>query len=289
MKNTLIISLFGILFTLNACIKPVEWDEIEKSSGTLVVEGRITDLPQKNYVILRKTLPIVTNESPEPVSGAQVEITDGAHTYLLEERENGVYLPHDSVRGHVGKEYKLIIKVDGKVYQASAYMPEAPTIDPVKINESVIGDDVRSFTLPANFGADTPYLYELKYQVSQKVYDHYPDNWEPKKWFLRRMTEGDTLILDTTFYVHDVLEPSSLFLYGEHEYEGILKGSEMIETVYSMTEEHYNFVRNMFAETEWKGAGVVGSIPADVEGNVSNGAFGYFSASSVKTITTVVQ
>jgi hypothetical protein len=252
------------------------------------VEGLLTDSAQEHIVKLSRTLPVVGLRNPEAVSGAIVRISDGDSSYLLSEKEPGIYATKDHVKGEVGRSYTLQIVVDGELYTARDSMVAAPDISPIEVRESDLGEGRFAFTLPGNFGAVFPYNYRLIYRIPENASAYYPAGWEAPKWYVDRIKENRMVSLDTTYYVHGEVEPAALFIYGEFNLQGILKGSQLTEYVYSMSEDYYRFIRAMMSETEWRGVGVVGSYPADVPGNISNGAYGFFAVSSIKKIESKV-
>ncbi|MCG6190038.1 DUF4249 family protein [Maribellus maritimus] len=284
-----ILYIFILILTQISCINEIEWEGAETSSNSLVVEGLLTDVEQEHIVKLSRTLPVVGSKNPEMVSGAGISITDGTTIFELTEKEPGVYATDDTIKGEVGKRYTLHIQVDGADYYASDSMVAAPVIQPIEYAISEFNDDFYMFTLRGNFGSAEPYNYRMVYEIPEDASAYYPSGWQAPDWYTRRISENNFTVLDTTYFIHDAVEPAALLIYGEHNHNGILKGSTFTEYFYSMSDTYYHFVRAMMSETEWRGVGVVGSIPADVPGNISNGAYGFFAVSSVKTIETIVE
>lgn len=278
-----------MLFTQISCIEEIEWEGSETSSGSLVVEGLLTDVEQEHVVKLSRTLPVVGAKNPELVSGAIVSISDGTTSFELTEKEPGVYATNDNIKGETGKKYTLHIQVDSEEYFASDSMVSAPVIQPIEYSTSEFNDDFYMFSLRANFGYAKPFKYRMVYKIPENASEFYPSGWEAPDWYTRRISESKLVSLDSTYFIHDAVEPAALLIYGEHNYNGILKGSTFTEYFYSMSDDYYTFVRAMMSETEWRGVGVIGSIPADVPGNVSNGAYGFFAVSSLKQLETVVE
>src|SRR5688500_8546715 len=89
-------------FQLVCCVDQVDInDYIEgKQSTRLVVEGLITNEYKRHMVKLTRTGKVATDHY-EPVSGAELTISDGTNIFLLIEIEKGIYLT-DSLQGFVG-------------------------------------------------------------------------------------------------------------------------------------------------------------------------------------------
>ena len=280
-----------ILLTIShvSCIHEIEWKGAETTSNSLVVEGLFTDVAQKHVVKLSRTLPVAGKRDPLAVSGAQVSITDGNNLFLLTEEEAGIYVTESDVKGEVGKKYTLNIQLDGEGYTATDSIAVVPDIDAFEYETSQFKTDFYTFALRGNFGATVPFKYRIVYRIPDDASSHYPEGWTAPDWYIRRINENEMEALDTTYYIHDVIEPAALLLYGEHNRDGILRGSLITEYVYSVSDAHYKYIRALLSETEWRGTGVVGNIPADVQGNVSNGAKGFFATSSVRSIETEIQ
>lgn len=281
--------LFILILIQTSCIEEIEWEGSETSSGSLVVEGLLTDVEQEHIVKLSRTLPVVGVKNPEMVSGAQITISDGTTAFELMEKEPGIYSTNENVKGEVGKRYTLHIQLDGEEYFASDSMVTAPHIEPIEYETSTFNDDFYMFTMRGNFGYPEPYKYRMIYKIPENAAAHYPQGWEAPEWYIRRISENNLVSLDSNYFIHDAVEPAALLIYGEHNFNGILKGSIFTEYFYSMSDDYYTFIRAMMSETEWRGVGVVGSIPADVPGNISNGAFGFFAVSSFRKTETFVE
>ncbi|RIH64082.1 DUF4249 domain-containing protein [Mariniphaga sediminis] len=278
-----------LMLTQISCITEIKWEGADTSTHNLVVEGLLTDVEQEHIVKLSRTLPVVGNKNPETVSGAQVTINDGTTTFELAEKEPGIYATNNNVKGEIGKKYTLHIRLEGKDYYASDSLVAAPSIEPVEYTTSQFNDDFYMFTLRGNFGSAVPYKYRMVYQIPDDASEYYPPGWEAPDWYTRRISENDRILLDSTFFIHGAVEPAALLIYGEYTRNGILRGTMITEYVHSMSNSYYQFIRAMMSETEWRGVGVVGSIPANVPGNISNGAYGFFAVSSIKITETLIE
>lgn len=289
--NVLILAL---LLTATSCVDIIDWEGTDVSSGRLVVEGLITSERTAHQVKLSRTQPVIDGGLPDMVSGAVVEIREGNKVYPLKETTPGVYRT-DTLQGIIGATYQLKIMVDQQIYQATAQMIAAQPMEPLEIFPW--GDDVPiqrdgdffQFIYRENFGNEIPMQYSVQSRIPENVADYYPSDWQMPNWVANRLESGQLITSDSSYYLHPGLEPPGIFAYGEVNVSGITYGTTVTEKFYSMTDEHYAFVRAMMSETEWQGLGPFSYVSARVPTNISNNGLGYFAASDVYRIEQVVQ
>ncbi|MCB0668807.1 MAG: DUF4249 family protein [Saprospiraceae bacterium] len=284
-----------LLLVYASCIEPLEWMEEIVPASTLVVEGRITSEAGPHSIYLRRTQAVIS-EGPGPgVDNAIVMITDGTNTFRLHGEGSGKYSTDSLVRGEVGKTYELQILVENEMYTASATLHPAEPLEAMEIRpwagdpDNQEGVQYFEFTYRSNFGAPRPYRYSLDIEIPENVRDYYPDDWQVPQWVERVLGTPDHVLRDTAYYLHPGLEPPALLAYGESIYAGFTYGSLITEKFYSISPEHYEFIRALAAETDWRGLGPFGYIPANIPTNLSNGALGWFSASDVAIVTKRVE
>ncbi len=283
-----------MLVMATSCIEVIDWEGQEQSSGRLVVEGLITSENTAHQVQLSRTQPVIVDTLPEMVSGAIVEIREGTNLIELTETSPGIYHT-DTLRGKVGATYLLTIRVDGTTYEASAQMAPAQPMDPIEVMpwdgqfQQPEGAEYFQFIFRDNFGTEVPNGYHITSRIPEDVADYYPPDWEMPQWIQDRLESGRLVTSDSSYYLHPGLEPPAIFAYGETNVSGITYGTTIVEKYYSMTEEHYAFVRALMSETEWQGLGPFSYISANLPTNISNSALGFFAASDVYVIEQRVQ
>lgn len=270
MRKLLYIFLFLILV---GCEKKTEWLLQSKDPGFIVVEGGITDEPKAHSVTL--SYPVTDlNGIPEPISGAVVSISDGSTTLMLNESDSlkGTYVTDANVAGIAGRTYALNIDINDKSYTAIDYMPATTWFSPLKYGKS--GDsDLYQITWIANaYNPITPAMYEILIDWS-----HVPG-----------FENGDSINNHATLYYFTLtsIDVSEIF---QPEIEKIYfpAGATITERKYSLSPAHESFIRCLLLETSWRG-GLFDAISANVPSNVSNGALGFFSASSVLSLSVTV-
>lgn len=131
MKQSLVFLLFPFALVLTQCVASITF-EAEKGTGTLVVDGTLTNFDEPQLIRLSRTVPYGKQEF-QPVTGAQVKIsTTNNLSELLVEKEPGVYeLLQQTVKSEIGQTYELEITLpDGNIYRSlPETMPSVPEID----------------------------------------------------------------------------------------------------------------------------------------------------------------
>ncbi len=266
MKQVTIFVLgFYLLIGLSSCVEEISIEEyVGEPSGTLVAEGLITNEKKSHYVKLTRTTNVIPKGQADPITGANVSVSDGDTIFLLTEKEigSGVYLTDSIVKGEVGKTYTLTIVKDGKTYKATDKM-EPP-------NDFVEYDLLSVYLRPDKSGGYVNKLFTVAYgaykpsMVSVEIVNPRPEDKYTEIWYY-------------TFPGADV----DNILPTPTESLEFVSGTIFKQVKYSLSSEHYLFLRAVLLETKYVG-GVLGSVRANVPTNISNGGLGFFGACSVK-------
>lgn len=263
-----LIIFISIILVSVRCEEDIKWDFKTQKSDIIVVEGMITNERIQHQV--RLTRPVERlNETPEPVSGATVNISDQDGTFILDEypEGSGIYLT-DSMRGVFGKIYTLEIKTADKEYSAEATMVAVTPLDTLKY--SLAGEAGDLFKLIPGNTSDEPSMTE-----------YYLD-WSHAPGF----TDTDCCRAKIIYYSLNTIDAGEMF---RPESEQVLfpAGTVVYRKKYSMNEAHAAFISTLLSETEWRG-GLFDVQPGNVQTNLSEGAVGYFSASTVIADSTII-
>jgi hypothetical protein len=248
-----------LLFTLQGCEKPVEWDQKERVTPRLVVEAMLTNQPDFNYVIL--SLPVTDpNLAPQPVSGAAIMVTDGTtFVNLTEDPETpGRYLPPLGTIGVVNRGYRLTISLNGEIFQADAYMIPVTPLPPFIY--SAVEPEPGYFRIDPSEG-------------NPPAYTRYSVDWEEP---------GDPPVtMNSLFYSYSIstIDVNQFFKPAQ---ERLIFPSDarIARARFSMSPGYETYIRSMLSETEWSG-GWFDLLPGNLPTNLTNGAVGYFAACSV--------
>jgi hypothetical protein len=239
---------------------------------TLVVEGQITTDTTAHQVMLSWTGDFFDKPPQDRVTGAILTISDGEKTFGLSETlaQPGIYKTDPDVYGEPGKTYTLHISLpDGREFSGSEELPACAEIDSIaqsdNYNHGYFGYEYYGYDL---------LLYAME---PEPMGDNY-------MYFLYL---NDSLCTDS---LSEVLFTSDEFVNGNYINglpasfiaEDLFLGDSMKVTfeMQSITTAYNEFLNGMLLEI-WRGTPWDGP-PANVPGNMNNGARGYFRASDVK-------
>lgn len=271
MRRSILFILF--LLFLAGCVEKADWPVSGDPPDMIIVDGILTD-EQKSQSV-RITYPVnQLNETPLPVTGANVVINNEDSTYqLMESSANpGVYITNNKFSATLGKNYSLLIFYKDKVYSAKSYMVPGVIFDPMTYIKNE-GDDLYHIDFVASsFNTVDPAMWEVSLDWSKVPGYQQADSLTCQKRLL--------------FYTLPTLDVSEVFA-PEMEKISFPAGTKVTEKRYSLTPDHAEFIRTLLAETNWQG-GFFCSAPANIRTNLSNGAAGYFGVCAVTEVSFLV-
>ena len=265
--DRLLTVIAGILFLLS-CEEIMEGDFSGDSTRNLVVEGAITTDLKSHGVTLSYTGDFFQKTEKEMATGAEVSITDGENVFILTEESAGEYVTESNVQGETGKSYTLTIKLsDGREFTGTDQLRPCGDIDSIRQSPNFnsflngYGYDVLFYGREPEPAGDY-YLYLL--YINNKLYT---DTITEVSFVSDEFVNGN--------YIRD------LPIYRIREAEVIPVPVEVTLEMHSITKQYYDFLSSLMVETVWRGSPWDGP-PANVPGNISNGATGFFRASEIK-------
>jgi hypothetical protein len=259
MKKLFYLTCLVMLFT--SCEKEVDLD-LDNKSGTLVIEGNITDQPGPYYVRVTRSVPFTDINQYPPVTDAFITIGDTkGQTDTLEHIGEGRYQTSSlhSVPGHT---YNLLVKTAGISYTAQSKMPTAVDLDslrqdPVKMGGDTSYNILPIFTDPAPLG--NRYFFILTVNGhTKKIFQTISDN------------------------VNNGLVNQRSIITSREEDDEIKIGDRVNVEMQCVDERMYSYLTALVQITDNTGIG--GSVtPANPPSNISSGALGYFSAHTTRS------
>ena len=255
------------------CVKETNWPLPGKPLPQIVVDGVITDESKSQSI--RITLPVTElNATPQPVTGADVVISNADSTWRLSEnlQKPGFYMTSPTFLATLNKTYSLIIYMNDKIYSAKTYMVAGTAFNELQYVKNE-GDTLYHIDWVANgFSYEKPAMWEILLDWS-KVPGH-------------SAADSSATHARLLFYTLPTLDVSEIFA---PKVEEILfpAGTIITERRYSLTPEHAEFVREMLLETNWTG-GFFSLDNSNVTTNMTNGAIGYFGACAVTSLSLTV-
>jgi len=269
MRTNNILKLANMLFffvVFISCEVETEWKLDDNNYRFIVVNGLITNEKKTHQVIINRTVDKI-NETSEPVSMATVNIFDGDSVYVLNEDifKPGVYSTDSTFRAFVNKQYTLLVTVDKQIFYSTVFLLPVIPFNPLKYK---FIDEKQMFTIDSvtwAFDNQESAMYEIQIDWTHVPgYESTPV--ESKKSVLYYYTLS-------TLDISEVFKPDAGQIF-------FPAGTIITERKYSLTKQHAEFIRSMLLETEWRG-GLFDVAHGNVKTNLSNGALGFFGASSV--------
>lgn len=290
-RQSAAIKLFAITILISllisSCVEEYKV-EVDKSSSTvLVVDGLLTTDTVAHRVKLSTSVPYgKLSEGAPAVSGAKVTLDDGSGPVLLTEDGNtGCYYTPEDYFGVAGKSYKLSIdaEVNGETghYEAVETMPEkgirADAFDYYKLMDSVWVFAIWGQDLP---GIISHYGGELVVHGERKPYT---------SWVFidgSDMFDGNYLECgEYLFYTCSAIAENTAI--GSPAPTPLVKGDVVTLYFYSMADFFYNWFMSMATESMVH-IPMFSPQPANIESNISGGAYGVFGLANLTKISVTI-
>jgi hypothetical protein len=246
-----------------ACTEEIEI-ELDDSFTRLVVEGGITNEAGPHSISLSYTGSYYENATAAKAEGARLRISDGNQVYALTETEPGLYQSGPELVGVPGNTYTLFIDsvwLDDRYqfFTASCFMPEVPPVDSIRI----------------------------AYNPSWDIWGVHLYAWDPpsKEHYLFRVYKNGLLMSDT---IDEYIVINDDFFNGNYTFGVMVQWLEVYEAqsgdsisleMGSITREYANFIEDVQAQTGFNSP-LFSGPPANIRGNIDNGAIGFFWAYS---------
>ncbi len=266
------ITIFFLLpmILLSNCTERIDLELNEEENVRLVVEAWLTTERKEHTVRLTTTSSYFENQHPPPVLGAKVQISDGTNVFELEEfRWDGTYKTAEDVQGQVGKTYTLSIEYEGEVYMATSTIHRVPKIDSLGYMNVYEYDDEEY---------DKHHL-TLYVQEPKGIGDFY---------VFKTHVNNQARSLARALLISDEFIDGNYMNGVELKNVGFTIGDEVRLEMLSISEEAHDFLRSILLETEWQN-GLFDGPPANVKGNISNGAMGMFITSATSRYTIKIE
>ena len=245
--------------------------QLDESYTRLVVDGTITTDTMAHTVVLTSTSSYFYNQPAPFVSGASVSITDGTQTFGLSEVTPGIYRTLPDVFGVAGKTYTLTINLAKAIGGYSDYTAIS-AMSPVNSLDSV------SLLFHPEWTKNG--LWEVKCYVQEPPTIDFYRFMIYKNSTLLTDTLNEWFVTDDKFFNGNYTNGATVaYLRQGSAQEGLIEGDTVTVEVNSISKDYYNFV--IEAQAELRGSNPLFSgPPANVKGNINNGAIGFFSAYS---------
>lgn len=272
--------MFAIMaFVAASCTEKVDI-QLDESYTRLVVDGCITTDTMAHTIKLTTTSSYYYNQPAPAVSGATLTITDGTSTYQLTETSPGIYQTDGNVAGIPGKNYTLNIMLKQAIggyieYQANSYMNTLSPLDSV------------SLKFQPDWGKEG--FFEVKIYVQEPPTIDYYRFMIYKNNELLTDTITEWFVTDDKFFNGSYTNGAAVaYLNQSNPSEHLDPGDIVTVEVDNIGKDYCTFIWN--TQSEIRGSNPLFSgPPANVEGNISNGAIGFFAAYANTRASAVVK
>jgi hypothetical protein len=258
--TTKIIFLSILFVVLNGCYQDIIDLNLDDLEPAIVIVGNVTDQPGRYVVRVSQAGLYSRKRDPEPVSDAELTITDDTgNTETLYRLTDGVYQSRSLQGGVPGRTYTLKVTVDSEVYTGTSTMPEPLELDSIQVISTGNGGYLHYYFTDRE-GVDD--FCRLKVYINDVFRDEY--------LYQGRFTDGEQIVLDDE--LDDWFD---------------LNDQVRIE-FYTIDEATYIYL-SMLKDLVGEGGDFdpqmpefIPVTPANPTSNLSNGALGYFSASTMR-------
>jgi hypothetical protein len=243
--------------------------ELDESSVRLVVDGSVSTDTMAHKIILTKTTSYFYSHESPSVTGASVSITTGERNIQLYEKKPGVYYTDSTFYGLEGLTYTLNITLASPVgghteYSATSYMNNAVMIDSADLIFQPDWSDSGFYEVQCYLkDPPTAEYYRFMIYKNGKILSDTLDEW---------------LVIDDRFFNGSYIYGATVaFLDQGSENEKLEVGDEITLELNSVGRDYAGFLWE--AQSELMGSNPLFSgPPANVKGNINNGAIGFFAA-----------
>ncbi len=262
-KAKLMIAAIAMI-SMMACSEKIDL-ELDGMEPRLVIDARITDLPEGNRVLITKSTGYNADTSAPPMTGAVVRLSAGKSMWHLKEIENGEYVLPGYFRGEAPNVYTIEVDTGKEIVHAVSEMKEAVQLDSISVRPH-------------------PWLSD-----HHELVVHFQDPPGQLNYYMWKIYKNGVLLTDTMRKV--AFADSEMFsgryvrvpVYLLQPEDGIPQPGDTIRVdKYRITEEYFNFLVATRRNSGAAGGPFVGP-PSNIPSNFSNNALGFFMTASVSS------
>ena len=279
-RHSLYLIVASLLFT--ACTEKIDV-KLDSTYTRVVVDGSIGSDTGIYRISLSKTSDYFSNQPAPRIVNAVVSLTDGHDVWPLHETikgTSGMYETDSSFAGHRGATYTLHVDLKEEIaghtsVEGTCYLPSVTHLDSASttFNKDWGPKGIWTIRLWAKEPGDEVNYYLFNYYRNGKL-----------------MTDTLTkkVVADDQFYNGSYMNGVDvIYINNEHDWETLHPGDTVVLVMSGITKEYYNFIN----QVDQSGFSIpfFNGPPANVQGNITNGGIGFFSAFSSSYATTIVK
>jgi hypothetical protein len=281
LKRSIYFAFVIIVAALAGCTEKIDVNLDQQQYARLVVDARFSSDTMSHLVKLSTTSDYFDNQAPKMISGAEVTISNAEEKYFLTEMSagSGNYYTDPQVAGRIGSDYQLDILLPEAIGGIDTYSATSH-IYPISQMDSI------ALEFHDEWGPDG--IWEVKCYV-----------WDPptEDYYMFNLYRNGVLVTDTiskVFVVDDLLYNGNYtngigvgYLNQADINQQLFPGDVVTLSVSRITRDYAEFLWELQEEVSYQ-TPLFSGAPANVNGNISNGAFGAFGAWSSSSASQIV-
>ncbi|PKP07994.1 MAG: hypothetical protein CVU09_17710 [Bacteroidetes bacterium HGW-Bacteroidetes-4] len=256
-----------LIFTsllLSGCFEVSESILFEDYKPQLVIEGLVDSDAPPYFIKVSQSAPPDGDEDFFPVNNARIIMSSSLQEEEIARWVSPGTYEVGSFTGKPGAQYNLLVQIDDKQYIAQEYMPSLPAIDSVSIDyrKNYVDGDGYYFKLFIQKKANEVNYYKVDVRVNDSVFNGY----------------DDLLIFDDSYF-EDQYTYILPYAFNRNDSIGIV--------LRRISENMHQYYNGLIRQT----TNVFGNIQPPMlnpESNVNYDVLGYFQASAVVKIDTLI-
>ncbi len=280
MKKLSII-IIGIIIIASSCTEKVNI-KLDNTYTRLVVYGYLTTDSITHYVKLNKTTSYYYDEPAPIVPGAQINLSDDdGNSVLLSEDVPGTYSIPPEFHAVSGRSYFLKIDLQEAIDGNKTYTASTAPVSQINPIDSI------GLLYHADWGKAGFYEVQCYYKDPPSK-DFYMFNiFRNDIWLTDTITKR--FVTDDLFYNGNYTNGIGVGYLNQYDTREKLQAGDVVTFQgCDISESYYNFIVALQTEAGFQ-TPLFSGPPANVKGNISNGAVGYFAAYSVAYASKVFQ
>ena len=248
-------TIFSILISVTFCSCTEKINlELDEGEKHIVIEAAVSNSIRNQLVRISQSSAYYDSLPIQPFSGATVSITDSSNIYVFIEVQPGIYLSSVSFGGKPGQEFHLKVLADQLLYEASSIMPRVPSIDSIQF--SADEEDSQLFHIGL-FAQENPLPGDFYF------------------WGVFKDQIYQTTNLTMLSFASDELINGSYFNGNNVQSASAKPGNRISLQMANIQKNYFDYCTSVLKETIYND-GVFETSPANIKGNISNGALGFF-------------
>lgn len=264
--------LFALAVMAASCTERIEV-KLDETYDRLVVEGNISTDTMAHHIYLSKTSSYFANQAAPKISGAHLNISDDlGNSVSLTEINPGHYITPDNYFGLPERSYHLQIELEQEIgeskdYEASSKLVAVNPIDSISV------------AFNALIGKNGSWLVKLYARDPAGIANYYMFNVYNNGKLMTDTLDKVSFTDDRLFDGNYIYGIGAVYFENNVNDQPFKIGDTVVLQMTGLNQNQFDYYIEVILATSFQNP-MFGGPPANVKGNISNGAFGYFGTHS---------